>query len=312
MRPKLIRLALAALAVIAVAIDPPSAHAATQVEQADAILSNVAAHVSHGYANRYTSFEEDERIIAAGGHVSVFCGQVTALGHRALDRAGIPSRYVGALASQENGFLDIPAGVLESHALLEVWTGARWTLYDLDGNVQPTDENGGPVTMQQFAAMPVHYYRTIATDAVYVPDGDPYPLYAGWMLSHHEEWLDRVLENVAIINPAGTGYDFTGPQQSVLNSMAGYTRVSPETLTAIETRPPAAPVAEPQPAAPVAAASPAAAAAPMPAPAAKPAAKPVRHRHRHRYVTKVRHHKVFHVYGHGRKARWVYVRRASS
>lgn len=303
------RNALAALTAALITLSlTSSASASTTAEQADAILSNVAAHVSHGYANRYTSLDEDERIIAAGGHVNVFCGQVTALGHRALDRAGITSRYVGALAASTDGFLDLPAGALESHALLEVWTGSRWTLYDLDNNVQPTDANGGPVTMQQFAGMAVHHYRTIATDVVYVPDGDPAPLYADWVLANHEGWLDRVLDNVAIINDAGTGYYYTGPAQSVLNGMAGYTRVTAQALTAIETQAPPAQVApEPVAASPAAAAAPAAAvaSASMPAPVAKP--KPARRR----YVTKIRHHKVFHVYGHGRKARWVYVRRAS-
>ncbi len=305
-------IALAALAVTAVAVDPPSAHAATQSEQAGAILTNVAAHVSHGFKDYSTPYETDEQIIASGGHVSVLCGQVSLLGIRALNRAGIPARSVGAFAAQRADLMDVPSNIVESHAMLEAWTGSRWELYDLDSNVQPVDENGGPVTIQQFADMPARHYRVLATDALYDPTDDQYPLYEQWVFANHEAWYDRVLDIVAIHQPASSAYVFSGPT-GVVDGLPGYVRVSREALDAWSVEGPYAPApkpAAPQPVQPVQpVAAPVATAVASPALVA-PAPVPVPVNAKPRFVTKTRHGKVFHVYGTGRKARWVYVRRA--
>ena len=130
----------------------------------------------------------------------------------------------------------------------------------------------------------------------------------------HEAWYDRVLEVVAIHQPASSVYVFAGPEDSVVDGMPGYVRVTREALdqwsvlppaTSAPSVPAAAPVSAPAPTA-VAVASPAVAVAAAAAPAKPSVAKPSR-----KFRTVVRRHKVWHVYGTGRNARWVYVRRAS-
>lgn len=314
--------------------------------QASAVLTNVAAHVSHGFADYALTMPALEAKIAQDDHVSVLCGQVSMLGVRALERAGIPARYVGTFASQRADLFDVPADVVESHALLEAWTGGRWELYDLDSNVQPVDAAGQPVTIQQFADAPIRSYRVLATDPLYDPTGDQYPVYEAWLFANHETWYDRVLDVVTI--QQGGHYIYTGAKDSLVSTIPGYEWVTPEQFSAWAAagpvplvRPAPAPKPQPTPApapvvapmpvatvapAPVEAPAPAApeptvapAETPPPAPAPAPAASapvapvvpqaPVVRLHRP-FVTRTRHGKVFHVYGlRSRHPRWVYVRR---
>ena len=300
-------LSLSLVAVSNAGADTPADTSA----RANVILTNVAEHVSHGFANYNDSFETMEAKIARGEHISVLCGQVSYLGARALGRAGITVRFVGAFASQRADLLDVPSDVIESHAMLEVWTGARWELYDLDSNVQPVDSQGQPVTIGEFVNMPVRYFRTLATDPLYDPTNDQYPAYESWVFSNHDAWYDRVLDIPTIYQNGH--YIYVGPQDSVLSGMAGYYNVTqqafdtwaaeaPQTAATATPAPAAAPVAPAAPAAasvaPVAVASPAAA---YPQPKPKP---------KRTFVTRVKHGKVYRVYGKGRTARWVFVRRA--
>lgn len=315
LRTPLKRIALAF--VMAAALGAPANASADTSQETSAVLTNVAEHVSHGFADKSLTMPQLEAHIAAGGHVSVLCGQVSMLGVRALQRAGVPARYVGAFASERADLMDVPAEVVESHAMLEAWTGSRWELYDLDSNVQPVDADGKPITLLQFIDMPERRYRTLATDPLYDPTDDQYPRYEEWVFSNHEAWYDRVLSIPAIYQGDGYGYAYTGPRSSPVADIPGYTWVSADALATYATWEPRA--AAPKPGAPSAPPAPAAvpvtAAVASPAVAIVPIARPAVAAKRvirpKRFVTKVRHGKVFHVYGKGRKARWVYVRRVT-
>src|SRR4051812_21579558 len=82
---------------------PAQAAAATP----DEILSGLAGHVSHGFANKRLSMPELETKLAAGERISVLCGQISMLGQRALQRAGIQSRLIGTFSSQRYDMLDV-------------------------------------------------------------------------------------------------------------------------------------------------------------------------------------------------------------
>jgi hypothetical protein len=268
---RLLRRTLTALVlVMAMSVLSSPAHAATP---GDAILSDLAQHVSHGFADKPLSMLELERRIANGDHVSVLCGQVSMLGQRALARAGIRSRLVGTFSSQRYEMYDVPADVLESHALLEVWDGTRWVLYDLDSNVQPVTADGQPVTITGFAQMSPRYYRSIANDPLYDPTNDDYPIYEAWLFANHEEWYDRVLDIVTVESPTG-GYVYTGPRESPISGFAGYRWVDDATFARIAADGPAAAATVPAPAPATSAPTPgsSSAASGAPAPAATPSA----------------------------------------
>lgn len=266
----------------------------------DAILSDLAQHVTHGFADYGSTIPKLEAKIATGEHVSVLCGQISLLGQRALTRAGIPSRLVGVFASQRYEMYDVPPGVLESHAMLEVWDGNSWDLYDLDSNSQPTDADGNPVTIDQFANMSPRYYRPIATDPLYDATDDQYPIYEQWLFDHHEEWYDRVLDIVTIRD--GSEYIYTGAQDSPISDIKGYEWVDEQTYNAI-----AQAVPDDTPSAPSVAATPAlksppaitSVSAPKPTPAATIIAhtplhtvrmkRTTHHAHRRRHAHQRRH-----------------------
>lgn len=214
------RLALAALISLLLAA-PASA------STADQILGELAARQTHGWQTIAGGIDYPamEATIAAGGRVYVPCGVVSILAKRALDRAGIPSRLVGAFSNTTGQDLyDVPAGTLESHAMIEAWDGERWVLYDVDGNVKAVDENGAGVGIEQFAQ--ARRYEPLtdpATDPAFELAGSPHPVYEQWLFDNHEAWYDRVLDTIAIMPNGGHVYYFTDPAlKDRLDPMTGY------------------------------------------------------------------------------------------
>jgi len=202
-----------------------------------AIVSRVARHVSHGFADNGLSTPQLEARIAGGHHVSVLCGQAAELTIRALQRAGIPARRVGTFTDHPTNLLDVPAGTLESHAMLEAWTAGHWALYDPDSNVQPVTAHGAAVTIERYARMRHRHYRRLAHDRLYDPRGDHWPRYEHWLFSHHEQWLDRVLGVVTIQD--GDRYVYTGRRSgSMLAGVPGYDWVPRAAFMHVATRPP--------------------------------------------------------------------------
>lgn len=211
-----------------------------------ALLGSLAAHQTHGWASISGGIDYGrlEATIASGGRVYVPCGVASMLAKRLLDRYGIPNRLIGAFSDTDADLYDVPAGTLESHAMIEVWEGGRWVLYDVDGDVEAVDDHGNGVGIVDFARGPRRYRRL--TDPATDPDHDltdsPNPDYEAWLFAHHEEWYDRVLATLAIMPPGAHVYYFTDPtRKAVLDPMAGYEWVPEQEWERIVAAPPPAP-----------------------------------------------------------------------
>lgn len=156
MRRHLTRLALAVLCVLAVATDPPSAHAATS---ADRLMAGIASHQTMGWQDNRTSYETLEARIANGGRVYASCSIVAELGYRAAVRAHIPARHVSAVTNAKFDRYN------DGHAMVELRLGGHWVLYDLDLNRKAVDPHGHGVDLAyQVRAGEHRHWQVIAHD----------------------------------------------------------------------------------------------------------------------------------------------------
>lgn len=90
--------------------------------------------------------------------LSLTCGYLVELAHLVLSREGYESRSVAALTSHRfNG--------TNGHTMIEVLQERRWTLYDLDYDMQPLVD-GAPTTIVQWVKPGVRRgFRPLARDA---------------------------------------------------------------------------------------------------------------------------------------------------
>lgn len=157
MRPKITRLAVAALAVLAVATDPPSAHASTG---ADRIVGRLAGHQVQGWIDNSTPAPVLQRRIDQGGRIYVTCSVIADLAVQAARKHRIPARHVSVLT---NGRFD---GYNDGHAMLELKLGGHWVLYDPDMNRVAVDRDGRRIGLsQQMKAGSDRQWRMIAHDS---------------------------------------------------------------------------------------------------------------------------------------------------
>jgi hypothetical protein len=182
-----------------------------------AIIIALASLQSHGWADVNRTYEHLEQRVASGQRIYVPCGVASVLAKRALERVGIPARLVGtfrAPSKSTRAFLDVPAGVLESHAMVEAWLGGRWVLIDVDANVWPTTRRGRSVTLAEFSRMRRRYYRPIATDPLRGNlSRSSNPAYEQWLFSHPAAWRKRVDDIPAIMPYGSREYVYTGRER---------------------------------------------------------------------------------------------------